>query len=143
MITVQMPNLARGHSFQAHALSLEIDREGVASGKAGTADVNIGVGRLGALHLVREQDGQSPTLARFAISGSSVGTVTVDVGDGGKPYLTITLERAFVRSWKLGGDSGGRPTEDLALVGNIIRMRTTDANASDFSWDVGRAAPAR
>lgn len=142
VITVQMPSVAKGYSFEAQALSLGIDRPDTDGGKAGTSDINIGLGELSALQLVRQQDDRSPTLARFAMAGSSVGDVTVEVGDGGKPSLTITLERAFVVAWHVNGDSGGRPTEDLALVGNVIRMRTTGEPGSDFGWDVARGSAA-
>ncbi|MGC3967836.1 MAG: type VI secretion system tube protein Hcp [Pirellulales bacterium] len=128
---------AKGY-FTATSFTFGVQREMEESAKAGTADLNIGVGELQECTLSKSMDLSSALLARKAISGSSVGTVEVKFveavtlekeASANVVYLHFKLDNAFVKSWSISGDSDGRPTEDVAFWYNkiaFIYYATTD-----------------
>jgi type VI secretion system secreted protein Hcp len=119
---------AKGY-FTANSFTFGVQREMEESAKAGTTDLNIGVGELQECTVSKSMDYASTLLARKAISGSSVGTVEIKFVeavtlDNEVPanvvYLKFKLDNTFVKSWSMSGDSDGRPTEDVALWYNKI-----------------------
>lgn len=143
--------------FTVSSFSFGVQRELEDSAKAGTADVNIGVGELQECTMSKSMDVVSTFLARKAISGSSVGTVEIKfveaiTGDKEQPinvvYLRFKLDNAFVKSWSMSGDSDARPTEDVALWYNKIAFHyyaTTDGkkftSAGKCEWDQVTSKP--
>jgi type VI protein secretion system component Hcp len=118
--------------FVADSFSFGVEREMKESGeKAGTEDINIGVGELQECTISKSMDGASAKLAQFAINGNSCGTAEIDfvevAGDKGEPvcYLKYKLERCFVKSWSTSGDADDRPTEEIAFYYNKIAFAYT------------------
>lgn len=114
--------------FEAQSFSFNVERELADSAKAGTADVNIGVGELQECSISKTMDIASPYLARKAIAGSSCGTAeikfvqTIEV-DGKRfnvVYLHFKLETAFIKTWSISGDGDDRPSEDITIWYNKI-----------------------
>jgi type VI secretion system secreted protein Hcp len=112
--------------FVANSFSFGVERELPESGaKAGTADVNIGVGELQQVTISKPLDAASAQLAQLAMNGSSPGNVEiafVEMAQDGKQivYLRYTLDRCFVKSWSTSGDADDRPTEEVAFYYNKI-----------------------
>jgi len=143
--------------FTVTSFTFGVQRELEESAKSGTADLNIGVGELQECTMSKSMDNASSTLARKAISGSSVGTVEVKfveaiTKDDSTPvnvvYLRFKLDNAFVKSWSISGDSDGRPTEDVALWYNKIAFHyyaTEDGksfqSAGKCEWDQVTSRP--
>ena len=97
------------------------------SGKAGTADINIGVAERPTVTIVRPIDSASPTLMLNAIAGSPIGNVEVEfvnvVNDGRKAvsYLSYVFENAFVKSYDVTGDDV-ETSERIVLVFNSLQV---------------------
>jgi hypothetical protein len=99
--------------------------------KAGTEDINIGVGELQECTISKTMDWSTTRLAQHAINGNSPGPaeihfVEVAGGDHGG------VHRCFVKSWSIGGDADDRPTEEVAFYYNKIAfnyLSTTDGRA--------------
>ena len=143
--------------FTVNSFSFGVQRELEESAKAGTADINIGVGELQECTISKSMDAASTLLARKAISGSSVGTVeikfleavTLDQEKSANVvYLRFKLDNAFVKSWSMSGDADGRPTEDVALWYNKIAFHyfaTEDGkkfvSAGKCEWDQVTSKP--
>ena len=143
--------------FTVTSFTFGVQREMEDSAKSGTSDLNIGVGELQECTMSKSMDNASTTLARKAISGSSVGTVEIKfveaiTGDDGSPinvvYLRYKLDNAFVKSWSISGDGDGRPTEDVALWYNKIAFHyyaTEDGknftSAGKCEWDQVTSRP--
>ena len=90
----------------ADSFSFAIDRQMHETGeKGGTEDINIGVGELSPVTLIKRLDPASTRLAQFAINGNSVGATEIHfvvVGElGVVPYLIYKLDRCFVKSWRI------------------------------------------
>lgn len=123
--------------FEADSFSFGIEREMKESGeKAGTEDINIGVGELQECTISKSLDLTSANLAQFAINGNSLGTAEiefVEVGGSGEAftYLKYKLDRAFVKSWSTSGDADDRPTEEVAFVYGGIEKFSENSNPSD------------
>ena len=143
--------------FTASSFSFGVTRELEESSKAGTADLNIGVGELNECTMSKSMDVASTFLARKAISGSSVGTVEIKFVEAitganeaaiNVVYLRFKLDNAFVKSWSMSGDADGRPTEDVALWYNKIAFHyfaTEDGksfkSAGKCEWDQVTSKP--
>ncbi len=134
--------------FVAESFSFGVEREMKESGeKAGTEDINIGVGQLQECTISKSMDRASANLAKFAINGNSLGTALIDfveVAAGGMPvcYLRYKLDRCFVKSWTTNGSADERPTEDVAFYYNKIAfayLYTADgkkfSNGGSMTWD--------
>lgn len=114
--------------FEAQSFSFNVERELAESSKAGTADINIGVGELQECSISKTMDIASPYLARKAIAGSSCGTAEIKfvqtVEESNQRYnvvyLHFKLETAFVKTWSISGDGDDRPSEDITLWYNKI-----------------------
>ena len=120
-----------GNWFVADSFSFGVEREMKESGeKAGTEDINIGVGELQECAISKSMDRSSTLLAQAAINGNSLGPAQIHfvevAGPGGgfegHPfcYLKYTLNRCFVKSWSTSGDADDRPTEEIAFYYNKI-----------------------
>ena len=134
--------------FTADSFSFGVEREMKESGeKAGTEDINIGVGELQECTISKSMDMSSSMLAQYAINGNSLGQAEihfVEIGSDAKPvaYLKYKLDRAIIKSWSTSGDADDRPTEEVAFYYNKIAFnyaetkngRVTGAS-STFSWD--------
>src|SRR5690606_33279045 len=105
--------------FVADSFSFGIERELKESGeKAGTSDINIGVGELQECSISKSMDRTSAYLAQAAINGNSLGYADiafVETAGGkealeGKPicYLYYRLQRCYVKSWSTSGDADDR-----------------------------------
>lgn len=127
----------KGKWFVADSFSFGVEREMKESGeKAGTEDINIGVGELQECTISKSMDAASAQLCRHAINGNSCGTAEIEFvevagGTEGSPlcYLKYKLARAFVKSWSTSGDADDRPTEEVAFYYNKIAFgyaTTTD-----------------
>lgn len=135
--------------FTCESFSFNVERELADSAKAGTADVNIGVGELQECSISKSMDSASTDLAKKAISGSSCGTAEIKFvetieGDGNKPfnqvYLWFKLDNAFIKTWSVSGDGDDRPTEDVTLWYNKIAFvyyPTPDGRTFGPGIDVG------
>lgn len=134
--------------FTADSFSFGVEREMKESGeKAGTEDINIGVGELQECTISKSMDMASAKLAQYAINGNSLGQAEihfVEIGSDAKPvaYLKYKLDRAIIKSWSTSGDADDRPTEEVSFYYNKIAFnyaetkngRVTGAS-STFSWD--------
>ncbi len=143
--------------FTAESFGFGVERELLDSGKAGTADVNIGVGELQECTISKSMDSASTALAKKAISGSSCGTADIKfvesiTRDGNAMfnivYLCYKLDNVFIKSWSTSGDGDDRPTEDVAIWYNKIAFcyfSTTDGKefkfAGDCKWDQVKSKP--
>ncbi len=143
--------------FQADSFGFAVERELAESGKAGTSDVNIGVGELQECTISKSMDTASCALAKKAISGSSCGTAQIkfveaitkkDNSMHNVVYLTYLLDNVFIKSWSTSGDGDDRPTEDVALWYNKIAFAyfaTPDGQeflpGGDCRWDQVKAKP--
>lgn len=142
--------------FTAESFGFGVERELAESGKAGTADINIGVGELQECTISKSMDSASAALAKKAISGSSCGTadikfveaITIKGDSYNIVYLQYKLDNVFIKSWSTSGDSDDRPTEDVAIWYNKIAFcyfTTTDGMefkfAGDCRWDQVKAKP--
>lgn len=143
--------------FTAESFGFGVERELAESGKAGTADVNIGVGELQECTVSKSMDSASTALAKKAISGSSCGTADIKfvesiTRDGNAMfnivYLAYKLDNVFIKSWSTSGDGDDRPTEDVAIWYNKIAFcyfATTDGKefkfAGDCKWDQVKSKP--
>ena len=143
--------------FTVNSFSFGVQRELEESAKAGTSDINIGVGELQECTMSKSMDFASTLLARKAISGSSVGTVEIKFVEAvtldqeksaNVVYLRFKLDNTFVKSWSMSGDSDGRPTEDVALWYNKIAFHyytTKDGksfkSAGKCEWDQVTSKP--
>ena len=103
--------------FTCESFSFNVERELAESGKAGTSDVNIGVGELQECSISKSMDSASTDLAKKAISGGSCGTAEIKfvetIESGGKNfnqvYLWFKLDNAFIKTWSVSGDGDDRP----------------------------------
>ena len=154
-IYVKIPDIkgdvtTRGYEgwFVADSFSFGVEREMKESGeKAGTEDINIGVGELQECTISKSMDMASANLAQYAINGNSLGQAEihfVEIASDGQPqtYLKYKLDRAFVKSWSTSGDADDRPTEEVAFYYNKIAFNytptkdgKTTGESSTFSWD--------
>jgi len=135
------------------AVDLEIVRELATSAAGGTADINLGVGELQPLNLVKASDESSPYLLTHAVRGSAIANGTVAFvayqlgsGDAGreKPieFYRIDLDRVYVTAFKQQFDNEGHGTDTFSLWYNKIAMTAWlyDAKGSltgqnVFTWD--------
>ncbi len=138
-----------GKWFVADSFSFGVEREMKESGeKAGTEDINIGVGELQECTLSKSMDSASGNLAQKAINGNSLGTAEIEfvevAGTSGQAicYLKYKLERCFVKSWSTSGDADDRPTEEVAFYYNKIAfmyLATKDGEVFEqqglMTWD--------
>ena len=143
--------------FTAESFGFGVERELADSGKAGTADVNIGVGELQECTISKSMDSASAFLAKKAISGSSCGTADIKfvetiTRDNNEMfnivYLSYKLDNVFIKSWSTSGDGDDRPTEDVAIWYNKIAFGyfvTKDGKefqfAGDCKWDQTKSKP--
>jgi len=136
--------------FSAESFSFGVEREVAESGKAGTGDINIGVGELQECSISKSMDTASTMLARRAISGASCGTAEIKFVESTEVkgerfnvvYLHFKLDTCFIKSWNISGDADDRPTEDVTLWYNRIAFNywaTTDGmsfvGTSEVEWD--------
>lgn len=147
---------SKSNGIALESFSFGVERELAESGKAGTSDINIGVGELQECSVSKSMDNASFYLARKAISGSSVGTVEIKFieaitkGEENKNicYLHYKLDNAFIKSWSTSGDADDRPTEDVTLWYNkiaFVYFTTKDGKEFEFSgecaWDQVTSKP--
>lgn len=143
--------------FTAESFGFGVERELADSAKAGTADINIGVGELQECTISKSMDRTSADLAKKAISGSSlktahikfVETITMPSGEMfNVVYLAYLLDNVFIKSWSTSGDGDDRPTEDVALWFNKIAFSyfyTEDGQTfkpgGSVAWDQTKQKP--
>jgi type VI secretion system secreted protein Hcp len=143
--------------FTAESFSFGVERELAESSKAGTADINIGVGECQECTISKSMDITSPYLAKKAISGSSCGTAEIKFVETitrknnemfNVVYLAYKLDNVFIKSWSTSGDADDRPTEDVAIWYNKIAFAyysTSDGMefkfAGDCKWDQTKSKP--
>jgi len=145
----QITNYNDKQWFVASDFSFDVVRELKDSGKAGTADVNIGVGTLNPCTIGKSCDKGTCMLMALSIAGSAVDKAQIhflnvdpDSSVAAVPYLVIELYTAFVSSWKITGPEDERPTEEVALWYNKIAIQYhSTTNGKDFfredtqGWD--------
>ena len=129
-----------------------VDRDlGQTGEKAGTKDINLGVGELKEISVLKSLDSSSAQLAQHSVDGNSLGTVEIHRCDaGGKGMLCsleVKIDRAFVKSWSISGDADDRPTEKVSLVYNKFGMTSysfdgkLNKETGKTSWDVTKNTP--
>lgn len=136
--------------FEAQSFSFNVERELAESSKAGSSDINLGVGDPQECSISKTMDIASPYLARKAIAGSSCGTAEIKFVQTMEEsnnrhnvvYLHFKLDNAFVKTWSISGDGDDRPSEDITLWYNKIAFgyySTKDGkvftNHGICSWD--------
>lgn len=139
-----------GAYFTAESFGFGVEREFADSAKAGTQDLNLGVGELQECTISKSMDSASVYLAKKAISGSSCKTafikfveaITKGTERKNVVYLQVALDTVFVKSWSMSGDADDRPTEEVALWYNRIAVAywpTEDGQKFDqchrLDWD--------
>ncbi len=128
MILVKIPGVRGDSEIKDHTdwISVEdfgfsIEREFAESGKAGSADINVGIGEMQPCTMSKSFDRSSPDLMQLAVAGSSVGAVEVHfiqsegVEGDGYVYLAYKLDKAFIKSWEQSGSSDDRPTDNFSI----------------------------
>lgn len=128
MILVHIPTIKGDSQVKDHPnwisvedFSFGVEREFAESGKAGTADINLGVGDLKECSMSKGFDCSSADLMQHAVAGNSVGTVEVHfietegVEGEGKVYLAYKLENTFIKSWEQSGSADDRPSDTFSL----------------------------
>lgn len=125
-----------------------VDRSLEDSGKGGTEDINIGVGKLLPIGVVMDFGIAAPSLMQFAINGNALDVVemhAVDLVDDRLELRSIILlERAFVKRCALNGFRNGRALIDAEFFYNKISItnRVTDPSNpkrtidTRTTWDV-------
>lgn len=146
----QIPGFSK--HFTLNSASFNITRDVADSAKAGTQDIVFGVGQLEDLSIGKSMDKGSPELAKYAMRGSTLGTVDIKFVEtttkkgGSDPvnfiFLWIKLDKAFAKTWGINGSEDGRPEEELTLWYNKIAFRWyyldndgSPKSSSDFLWD--------
>jgi type VI protein secretion system component Hcp len=131
--------------FACSSFRFTVDRTLTNAAISGTADVTLGVGELGSIILRKKLDSSSAFLLRKGISGSSVGTVTIRVfAEPSKPravpYLQISLDSAFIKSWVTSGRPGESPIEEIQIWYNKISLQNAETSDGLSPTVVGKAA---
>lgn len=138
--------------FTCTSASFSITREVNDSAKAGTNDLTFGVGQLEDLSIGKTMDRGSPELAKFAMRGSTLGTVdikfvetTTRKGESEPSnyiFLWVKLDKAFAKTWSINGSDDGRPEEEITFFYNKIAFRWYYLNnegspcaSPEFLWD--------
>lgn len=111
--------------------------------KAGTADIDIGVGQIAEIISTKSLDVSSTFLAQAATNGNSLGDIKICLSEPaqGGCYKTYDLARAFVKSWSISSQGDERPTEQVSFYFNSIRMIHYDYDGKEFKetsrteWD--------
>jgi type VI secretion system secreted protein Hcp len=141
--------------FTVESFGFGVEREFADSAKAGTTDLNLGVGELQECSISKSMDTASVYLAKKAISGSSCKTAhikfveaIIDSGNNRKNvvYLHVVLDTVFVKTWSMSGDGDDRPTEEVALWYNrigLVYWPTADGKTFPkghrLDWDQSKA----
>jgi type VI protein secretion system component Hcp len=101
---------------------------------------------LSQLNIARQFDGCSPTLFGSMLTGKIYATVVLTQykknADGTLPKvpeITITLTKATVAGYQLGGSSSGSPTESEAFNFQTITI-TNPENGTTFCWNTATLA---
>lgn len=132
MILLNLPDVEGDSEVEAHknwialnSFSFTVEREFSESAKAGTSDINLGIGELQACECAKSFDQSSVYLMKSAVSGVSLGTVQVhfletarkDGGSDPKPhvYLAYNLDNAFISKWDVSGSDDERPEENFSI----------------------------
>lgn len=114
--------------FAVTSFSFGSERELKDSGKAGTADINIGMVDLQEISCSKSMDVSSYMLARKAISGSSIGNTdvffvqTIEESNNRKNvcYLQFKLHNTFIKTWSISGSEDERPDESFTMWYNKV-----------------------
>ena len=128
MILVHIPVIKGDSKIKGHTdwisvedFSFGVEREFTESGKAGSADINLGIGEMRECSMSKAFDRSSADLMQHAVAGNSVGTVeihfveTEGVEGQGHVYLAYKLDSTFIKSWEQSGSADDRPTDTFTL----------------------------
>jgi type VI secretion system secreted protein Hcp len=168
MILLNLPDVEGDSEVEAHknwialnSFSFTVEREFSESAKAGTADINLGIGEMQACECGKSFDRSSVYIMKHAISGASLGTAEVHFLETArtdtknpKPhvYMAYKLDNAFISKWDVSGDEDDRPNDNFSIWFaklSITYWTTKDGKTftkwgpvgwdrvKNESWDVG------
>jgi type VI protein secretion system component Hcp len=116
-------------------VSWEINRDPKESfNRGGTVDLNFGIPEAGAINVKKAMDISSVDLMVMAtgegVKSNICKILFVQSGVDQKnakylPFLEIELERPVVKKWSIDGSGDERPTENIELLYNKIKMAYT------------------
>lgn len=143
------------------SFSFTVEREFAESAKAGTSDINLGIGEMQACECSKTFDKSSIYLMKHAVSGASLGTAEVHfLETSGKDpknpephvYMSYKLDNAFVSKWDVSGSEDDRPEDNFGIwFAKLSITYWTSKDGKNFtqwgpvgwdrvankSWDVG------
>jgi type VI protein secretion system component Hcp len=114
-------------------VSWEITREPKESAKGIAADLNFGIPEAGAVTVKKALDCSSVYLMKMATGGGAtaasckIAFIESGIGEGAKaekyePFFEIELERPVIKKWSIDGSGDDRPSEDIEIMYNWIKM---------------------
>lgn len=142
-----------GGWFKAESFSFGVSRDrDMTASKGGTTDINIGVGELGDIVLTKPFSLVSPALARFAVTGASVGSCEVCQSAGATDkggmacQWRYVMDRCFISGVEVAADGGqARETVTVGYTKIAFGMSETRPDGSvrwrTMSWDLTAATP--
>jgi len=111
--------------FTATSFSFSVSRELADSAKGGTKDMHIGVAEMQEITVEKSSDTATIPLAKWAIAGTQIaGAVIIKFVETGTKadgtgvhinFMTVLLDRVFVKSWSVDGSEDERPTESVTF----------------------------
>lgn len=130
---------AAGFEKQIEVLSWSWGVSNPATVGTGSGGMTAGRASIGELQVMKAADAATPRLFQNAAAGKHIpkGILVVrrEAGDGGFPYLRITLEDVLVTALQLSA-GGEQPMESLSVAFGkvVIEYRTTDASGKPSAW---------
>jgi len=143
-----------GGWFTAESFSFGVSRNPAQTAvKGGTTDINIGVGELQDLVLVKSLGQASPALAQFAVTGASVGACEVCLSSGTPDkggvlscQVRYLMDRCFITGVQVVNE-GGQARETVSVGYQKIAFGTSETQPDGsvrwrtMSWDRTTASP--
>lgn len=165
MILIQIESIPGDSDLNYHQkwiavenFSFGVEREVSDSGKAGTGDINVGIGEIQEATMSKSYDRSSPLLMEKAVSGFTVNEINVHFVEtiNGKDqlFLAYKMQNSFIKSWSQSGDADERPTDEFSIFFYAIyvsywQKETKDGKITgtstpiDGGWDRIKNAPWR
>ena len=98
---------------------------------------------LGDVVVVKELDKSSPKLAESALVGKIFPKVEFQLASSSGTYLKYELTNVMVTSYSISGDADDRPTEEVSLNFEEIKVTYTEMDSAgnkkgnvEYSWKV-------
>ena len=131
--------------FTAESFSFSVSRELADSAKGGTKDMHIGVAEMQEISVSKSSDSATIPLAKWAIAGTQIaGPVVIKFVETGTKsdgkgvhinFMTVLLDRCFVKSWSVSGDADSRPTEEVTFWFQYLALKYAQFKGDKLDTD--------